>query len=67
MRITAIINNVPKDVQNGKYDGWFMVVRRDENNASLWYYGIYEDDQKAMDVAVKIGNGIVVQIGEVDG
>lgn len=67
MKITAIINNVPKSVQSGKYDGWFMVVRRDEDNASLWYYGIYEDDQKAVDVAVEIGNGIVVQIGEVDG
>lgn len=63
MRITAIINNVPKSVQSGKYDGWFMVARRDESNASLWYYGVYEDDQQAVDVAVEIGNGIVVQIG----
>lgn len=66
MKTDLLINNVPLNVRNGKYDDRFMVVRRGED-ASLWYYGIYEDEQKATDVAIEIGNGFVVQIGEVDG
>lgn len=63
MIVTAMIHNVPPTVRKGKYNGEFMVVRRDSDNASLWYYGVYRDEQEATDVSVSIGNGFVVQIG----
>jgi hypothetical protein len=44
-----------------------MVVRRDDTNSHLWYYGVYETYEEAEDVAVEIGNGIVVQLGGADG
>ena len=39
----------------------YIVVRRDEETAKLWWYGSYETEEKANRVAVEIGNGIVLK------
>lgn len=55
--------NTTCGIQNGLHDGEFMVVRRAED-ATLWYYGVYQEYEAAESVAVEIGNGFVVQLGE---
>lgn len=38
----------------------YVVVRRAEDG-SLWYFGQYDDKNKAAQVAVEIGNGFVAE------
>ena len=52
----AKINNMPESKKHG-----YMVVRRDADS-SLWYYGTYSSDEKAYEVAVETGNGIVLEV-----
>ncbi len=59
--LTAEVKNMPYQILKDGY----LVVRRDENNASLWYYGFYQDLDRAQEIAVEIGNGIVLEISEV--
>lgn len=49
------INNMPEEIRY-KY----IVVRRIED-ASLWYWGAYDDENSATAAAVAIGNGFVVE------
>lgn len=51
------INNLPKDIDKNKY----MVIRRVDENASLWYYGQYDTEEKATKVAIEINNGLVIK------
>lgn len=60
------IHNLPKGIDDGTYEGMFIVVRRLED-CSLWYYGSYETYQRAQGVALEIGNGFVVQKGNENG
>ena len=59
IKCTADINNVPEYVSDGTEKG-LMVVRLVD--ASLWYYGIFEDFKQATDVAEIIGNGLVLEV-----
>lgn len=58
-KINAIVkvNNLPNVEEEG-----FMVVRRDEYDASLWYYGTYDTEDRAKEVAVEIGNGLYLEV-----
>lgn len=38
----------------------YMVVRC--VNTTLWYYGFYNDMQRAAEVAVELGNGLILGI-----
>ena len=64
MIVFADINNLPPDIDRAENVGEYIVVRRceDEDEVSLWYYGIYAEKQNAMNVAQEIGNGFVVKI-----
>ena len=48
------VKNIPKIVEK------FVVARFDENTNSLWFWGSWNDEIKAKDVAIEIG-GIVVR------
>ena len=58
--LIAEVNNVPHPITEPGY----LVVRRDEHNASLWYYGFYNKIEQAYEAAVEIGNGIVLEVSE---
>lgn len=64
MIVFADINNLPTDIDRAENVGKYIVVRRceDEDQVSLWYYGIYDERKKAMEVAQAIRNGFVVKI-----
>ena len=62
MRIEKIyaevkVNNLPDTEEEG-----FMVVRRDEHDASLWYYGTFDTEDRAKEVAIEIGNGLYIEV-----
>ena len=63
--VTASINNCPdnfgKDYRMD-YKRKYLVVRRDEHDASLWYYGTYDNKERAQEVALEIRNGIVLRV-----
>ena len=58
MRVNVEIKNMS---ENAKDKEGFLVVRRDDD-ASLWYYGLYPDEETAHDVAIEIGNGLVLGV-----
>lgn len=58
MKVEVRINNMPEEIRH-KY----IVVRRIED-ASLWYWGAYDDENSATAAAVAIGNGFVVEVAE---
>ena len=64
MIVFADINNLPTDIDRAENVGKYIVVRRceDEDQVSLWYYGIYDEKKKAMEVARAIRSGFVVKI-----
>jgi len=49
------INNLPSYELDG-----FVVVRSD--NATLWYFGMYDTHERAFEVAMSLGNGLVVEV-----
>ena len=51
------VNNLPHD----DFETGYMVVRRDRK-ANLWYYGFQHDLERAKEIAVEIGNGIVIEV-----
>lgn len=58
MKADIYINNLPETISR-KY----IVIRRcdDDGMVSLWYYGQYSDKDKALEVALEIRNGFVVE------
>lgn len=56
------INNLPNHLLNG-----YVVARLDITigRADLWYYGCYETEARANEVAVELRNGIVFKVEEV--
>jgi len=50
------VNNVPNT-----YDQGYMVARHSINNgvSELWYYGVYETEEKANAASSELGNGVV--------
>ena len=59
MKAEVKINNMPRTM-NEKY----IVARRDEHTARLWYYGNYDTEERALEVALEIRNGIVVELAD---
>ena len=49
------INNLPSYELDG-----FVVVRCD--NATLWYFGMYDTYERAFEVAMSLENGLVVEV-----
>lgn len=60
MIVNADIKNLP---QREFEESGYIVARRDEYTAELWYYGFYRDKEAAGRAAVEIGNGIVLGRG----
>jgi len=54
--LKANVENTPKDVKSQ-----YVVARRDDYTAELWYYGEYDDEQQAYDVAIELDNGVVLE------
>lgn len=55
----VFVHNLPtQKIVNGA----FVVVR--VVDTEFWYYGTWSNKETAQDVAVEIGNGVVLQIGE---
>lgn len=52
--------------ENAKDKDGFLVVRRDDD-ASLWYYGLYYTEEDARRAANEIGNGLVLEVSEREG
>lgn len=59
MKVEIKVLNMPEKRSSGR----FMVVRLVD--ARLWYYGTYPDEEKALQAAIEIGNGLVVKTEEV--
>ena len=53
------IHNVPESIINGSRTG-FICARVDLPN--YWYYGCYDTFERATEVAMELGNGIVVEV-----
>ena len=41
-----------------------MVARRDEYTSELWYYGTFDTEERAYEVARELDNGIVLERAE---
>ena len=54
--MNAVVKNTPSDVKSG-----YVVARRDDYTAELWYYGNYDTEKQAYDVALELDNGVVVE------
>ncbi len=52
LNVAFPVNNVPESLTTG-----WMVTR--QNGTELWYYGIYETEERALKVAHDLGNGLV--------
>ena len=53
MNYIAEIKNPPKEQREG-----YVVARNYEGN--LWYYGTYETEKRAFEVAQELDNGVVI-------
>ena len=61
INVIADINNMPtKPITKHGY----LVARQDitTGHADLWYWGFYEDKDRANQAAVEIRNGIVLEV-----
>ena len=56
--VKALVRNVPVDIYKGDEHG-FMVVKVD--GTDLWFYGLYDTQARAEDVAVEVG-GILLEV-----
>lgn len=56
MKAEVRIFNLPKTMRHK-----FVVVRRNEIDSMLWYYGNYDNEERALEVALELGNGIVIE------
>ena len=57
--VTIKVQNIPD-----KFDmtqSGYMVVRRGAD-ADLWYYGFYNNEDQARNVAIEIRNGVIVKL-----
>ena len=58
IKVNAEIRNL-SDYAHEK-DG-FIVARRSDLDATLWFYGLYTTAERAQQVAIDIGNGVVLE------
>ena len=52
----AKVKNTPEVVKNG-----WVVARRDDYTAALWYYGTYSTEERAQEVAQELDNAVVLE------
>ncbi len=57
---TVKINNMPKDVEPEKY----VVARYCDSDGEWWYYGMYDNKEKAYAVSEEIGGYVFEYIEE---
>lgn len=50
------IQNLPHNLENG-----YVVAR--QVDGELWYYGTYETEERANEVATMLGNGLYIKYG----
>ena len=62
IQVIADINNI---INQPNAQG-YLVVRRDEITARLWYYGFYTDKDRANRAALEIGNGLILEVKDAD-
>ena len=60
IEVRVMIHNLPQTARPG-----YMVVRRDEYTADLWYYGTFETEERAFEVAQELDNGIVLERADI--
>ncbi len=60
LNVKVEIINTPE----GEFKNGFIVVRQvtSANSAELWYYGFYNDKNRAISAAVDIGNGAILEV-----
>lgn len=58
MIVHADIKNIADYVKN---KCGYIVARRAEEDAKLWFYGIYSTEERAREVAIEIKNGVVLE------
>ena len=58
MRANVEIFNTPSYELKG---GWTVARNCD---AELWYYGCYDTEERAKEVAMELGNGVVLEVIE---
>ena len=56
MRASIRVFNTPMVIEDR-----FVVARRDDKTAELWYWGQYDDEQEAYRVAKELDNGVVIE------
>lgn len=54
--VVADILNMPQEIYKDK---GYIVARLVD--ARLWYYGIYDTKDRAVQVAIEIGNGLILE------
>ncbi len=59
LNVTIRVYNMPVSRNTRK---GFMVVRLVD--AAMWYYGTYDEYNRAREVALELGNGLVVEVKE---
>ena len=64
VKCKAIIRNIPDDVAMGKETGYIVARVLTYSSTVLWYYGCYETDARATEVASELGNGVVLSTVE---
>ena len=52
---TVRVRNLPEQIESG-----WMVCR--PNMGRLWYYGIYDTEDRAFEVSVELGNGVILEV-----
>ena len=57
LNVKAFIRNIPPIER--RRSGW-IVARRDDFTSMLWYYGTYDTQERALDVATELDNGVVL-------
>lgn len=59
MIVDVKIRNMPSKVEKG-----WLVARQDitVGKVDLWYYGLYDTEERANEVAVELRNGVVMRV-----
>lgn len=58
--VNVVIKNVPYNFDDTDHIEEFIVARLVD--AELWWYGVYDKYEKAKEVAIEIGNGVILKI-----
>ena len=61
MRVSVTVHNVPANVERSLEPGYIVARYVD---GDLWYYGFYEDVDRAVLVASELGNGLVLEVNK---